>query len=309
MLNNPLILWISSFVAVTTGIVAIGMYIVDRTTTGQQRARRRLHELGHGTEPEGGHADTGRMRRAVSRIGGVVGLWSGKGATRLRSKLALAGYTQPSAEVYYRGIQLVLIVLFALTGGIAAMASGVPWSKAILWAVIGGTVGFLGPSFILSSYVSTRQRQLRNALPDALDIMVLCVEGGASLNAAITWVAEEIEQVHPLLGLEMQIVQREMQLGLPAGEAFRGFADRSGVSEVRDLAATLLQSERYGASVAKSLRAYADSARQEHQLWAEEMAHKAAVKILFPMLICIFPAMFIVLLGPAAFQMSSMFSK
>jgi tight adherence protein C len=181
--------------------------------------------------------------------------------------------------------------------------------KALAWGTAGGAVGFLGPSLVLSAQVRSRQRLLRHALPDALDIMVLCVEGGASLNAAVSWVTEEIGPVHPELGAEMEIVQREMQLGLSAGEAFRGFAERCGITEARDLAATLLQSEKYGASVAKTLRLYADSARQERQLWAEEMAHKAAVKIMFPMLLCIFPAMFIVLLGPPAFQMAKLFSR
>jgi tight adherence protein C len=308
MINDPFLLGFFTFAAVTVGIAVVGWYLADRSTPDHQRAIRRLQELGGAAESIEGLTGTNRVRLVISKIGGVVGLWSGKGAV-LRLRLALAGYTQPSAEVYYRGIQLLLIVVLALTGGIVAMACGITWSRSILWGVVGATLGFLGPSFVLSAQVNARQRLLRNALPDALDIMVLCVEGGASLNAAVTWVAEEIAQVHPLLGLEMQIVQREMQLGLSAGEAFRGFADRSGVSEARDLATTLLQSERYGASIAKTLRAYADGARQDRQLWAEEMAHKAAVKIMFPMLICIFPAMFIVLLGPAAYQMSALFSK
>jgi tight adherence protein C len=139
--------------------------------------------------------------------------------------------------------------------------------------------------------------------------MVLSVEGGASLNAAVNWVTEEIQPVHPVLGAEMAIVQREIQLGLSTGEAFRGFADRCGITEARDLAAALLQSEKYGASIAKALRVYTDAAREERQLWAEEVAQKAAVKILFPMLLCIFPAMFIVLLGPAALQMTNLFSR
>ena len=100
-----------------------------------------------------------------------------------------------------------------------------------------------------------------------------------------------------------------MQLGLSVGEAFRTFADRCGIAEGRDLAAALLQSERYGASIGKALRGYADAARQDRQAWAEEVAQKASVKIIFPMLLCIFPAIFIVLLGPAAVQMSRLFAR
>jgi tight adherence protein C len=162
---------------------------------------------------------------------------------------------------------------------------------------------------VLSSQLAKRQRTLRAALPDALDVMVLSVEGGASLSAALDWVSEEIPPVHPELGAEMLIIQREIQLGLGAGEAFRNFADRCGLTEARDLAGALLQSERFGASIAKTLRNYSDTARIERALWAEEAAQKAAVKIIFPMLLCIFPAIFIVLLGPAAIQMNQMFAR
>jgi tight adherence protein C len=112
-----------------------------------------------------------------------------------------------------------------------------------------------------------------------------------------------------VLGAELLTVQREVQLGLSIGEAVRAFADRCGLAEARDLSVALLQSEKYGASVGRALRTYADSARVERQLWAEEVAQKASVKIIFPMLLCIFPAIFIVLLGPAAMQMSKLFAR
>ena len=120
---------------------------------------------------------------------------------------------------------------------------------------------------------------------------------------------EDLELVHPTLTAELNIALREMQMGLSAGEAVKRLGERCGLDDLRDLAAVLLQSERYGAGVAKALRIHADVYRQDRQQRAEEMAQKAAVKILFPTLLCIFPAIFIVLLGPAAYQMANVLSK
>jgi tight adherence protein C len=127
--------------------------------------------------------------------------------------------------------------------------------------------------------------------------------------AAAQRVAGELQVVHPVLGSELSVFQREIQLGLSPGDALKKLGERTGLDEVRDLASVLLQSERFGASVVKALRGYADSWRVERQERAEEMAQKAAVKILFPTLLFIFPAIFIVLLGPAAFQVAGLFSK
>jgi tight adherence protein C len=157
--------------------------------------------------------------------------------------------------------------------------------------------------------VRKRQQALRQALPDALDMLVLCLEGGVSMLSAFQRVTSEVQVVHPLLGYEMNIMQREIQLGLSTGEAWKKMGERCGLDDVRDLACVLLQSERFGASVVKALRTYAESWRLERQQHAEETAQKAAVKIIFPTLLCIFPAIFIVLLGPAAFQMAALFAK
>jgi tight adherence protein C len=146
-------------------------------------------------------------------------------------------------------------------------------------------------------------------LPDALDMLVLCVEGGVSLPQAVQRVTTELHEAHPLLGTEMDIVQREMLLGLSVGEALRKFGQRADLEDVRTLASVLLQNERYGASVARALRIHADTLRQQRQQRAEEQAQKAAVTILFPTLVCIFPAIFIVILGPAAFQIMAVCSR
>jgi tight adherence protein C len=139
-------------------------------------------------------------------------------------------------------------------------------------------------------------------LPDVLDIITICLEGGLSLQEAIRRVTEELQNVHPLLGDEFAIVQREMLLGLSPGEALRKFAVRCDLAEARDLAAVVLHAERYGVSMVEAMRIEADAMRQDRQQRAEEMAQKAAVKILFPTLLFIFPAIFVVVVGPAVYD-------
>jgi tight adherence protein C len=150
---------------------------------------------------------------------------------------------------------------------------------------------------------------LRRGLPDALDMLVLCLEGGISLAAAQQRVTEELQAVHPELGGELAIIEREVLLGVSAGEAWQKLGERADLEEVRNLAAVLLQSEKYGSSVVKALRLFADTFRQQRQQRAEELAQKATVKILFPTLLCIFPAIFVVILGPAALHIMAVFSR
>ena len=172
-----------------------------------------------------------------------------------------------------------------------------------------GGLGVIAPGMWLDARKKNRQAALRRGLPDALDMLVLCLEGGISLTAALQRVTAELEGVHPLLGAEMNIVQREMLLGLSAGAALQKLGQRADLEDVRNLASVLVQNERFGASVTKALRTHADVMRQQRQLRAEELAQKAAVKILFPTLLCIFPAIFLVILGPAAFQLVEIFSR
>ncbi|MBP3958454.1 type II secretion system F family protein [Gemmata sp. G18] len=297
-----------AFFAVTAGVMVAGRHLESRPSNDQRRAADRLRALADG--PGAGDGDPRRgFRDTVARLGSRLVPRNGARAAALASRLALAGYRDPSVVLYYTAFQLAAVIALAGAAGGTSAALDTGWKRAAMWAPVGGAVGLIAPTFLLTSRVNKRQRAIRNALPDALDIMVLSVEGGASLNAALNWAAEEIQTVHPVLGAELVVVQREVQLGLSTGEAFRAFADRCGIEEARDLAAALLQTEKYGASVGKALRAYADSARQERQVWAEEVAQKASVKIVFPMLLCIFPAIFIVLLGPAAMQMSKIFAR
>lgn len=222
--------------------------------------------------------------------------------TQLASRLIHAGYYNRNAVSVYLALKMILMFAPSLITLLAGVVNLISWNAALGGWVLFTGVGMLTPRFWLASRKKSRQTDLRRALPDALDIVVICLEGGLSLAEALRRVTAELQTAHPLLSAEMNIVQREILLGLSPGEALRKFAKRSDLEELRSLAAVLLQSERFGASTIKALRTHADILRQKRHQRAEERAQKAAVKIIFPTLLCIFPAIFIVILGPAIFK-------
>ena len=180
---------------------------------------------------------------------------------------------------------------------------------AFLMAAITAILGIIAPGFYLDFRRRGRQNSIRRSLPDALDVVIVCVEGGLSLPASFAKVASELNTAHPLLALEMSIVQREIQMGRSTGEALRNFAVRFDLEEIRGLASVVLQAEKFGSSVVKALRVHADSLREKRMQDAEELANKATVKLLFPTLLLIFPSLFVVVMGPAAFDIYYFFEN
>ena len=227
----------------------------------------------------------------------------------LQAKFVQAGILGREALPIYLGVKMTLIVLPVVAAFFVFTAGWLSLMWAAVAGAVGSTAGMVAPGLWLDGRRRKRQTRLRLALPDALDMIVLCVEGGVSLTSALQRVTAELQTAHPTLGLEMNVAQREMMLGLSPGEAFQKLAHRTGLDEARSLSTVLLQAERYGAGLVKALRIHADTLRHQRQQKAEEMAQKAAVKILFPTLLCIFPAIFIVILGPAAFKIAEIFSK
>jgi tight adherence protein C len=199
-----------------------------------------------------------------------------------------------------------LILMFAPVAlGLLAVALGLlPPLYGVLGGIYAGGMGLIGPSLWLDAQKRSRQAVFRRSLPDALDLLVICVEGGLTLGAALARIAEALRAVHPSLATELDIVRREMQLGRTAGEALRSMGERTDLEEVRGLASVIVQAERLGAGLAKSLRVHAETLRLRRQQRAEERAQKAATKVLIPTLFFIFPAIFVVVLGPAMIQLS-----
>ena len=226
--------------------------------------------------------------------------------TLLKTRLIHAGLYSKQAMMVFLGAKLLLIVSPALLGLAAGSAGLVPIRPAFLTGGCLGIIGMIGPSFWLDFKKAQRQSNFRRALPDALDVLVICLEGGLSLQGSIRRIANELRTAHALLANELIIVEREIQLGRAAGEALHQMGLRTDLEEVRTLASVITQAERFGASLVKSLRVHADTLRLKRQQRAEEMAQKAAIKILFPTLLFIFPAVFVVILGPAAFQIAEL---
>jgi tight adherence protein C len=293
-------------------IFAAGLFTFVRAYGDRKRAINRLRAMAEDTAPpsesEAGLAQA--LRTFLPHLGAKLFPDKESQLASVKQRLRQAGFYHPHALGIFLGVKLALMLglpLFA--AAIPYLAGSLSLNSAIVASLSASAAGMIAPGLWLEKQVANRHRILRHSLPDALDMLVLCLEGGVSMSAAFQRVTSELKIVHPVLGAEMSIMLREIQLGLSAGEALKKMAERCGLSEVRDLASVWLQSERLGASIVKALRVHAETGRQERQQQIEELAQKAAVKILFPTLLCIFPAIFIVLLGPAAFQMAALFAR
>lgn len=242
-------------------------------------------------------------RRAMPMLSKITLPTSDVEQTNLRAKLASAGLRKPQAQAVFLASKTIVAVALALTtllGGWAYGLTGIMLAGSVLCAA---PIGFLFPDIWLMLATSTRKEAIRHGLPDTLDLMVVSVESGLALDAAIQRVGEEMKTVHPELSEEMQIATAEAQMGLPRAEALTRMANRTAVSEVQSLVSIILQAEKFGTSVARALRNQADALRVKRRQKAEERAQKTAVKLMIPLVIFIFPAMGVVLGGPAMLKM------
>ena len=220
---------------------------------------------------------------------------------KLRDRLVQAGLYRDDVIDLLRVSRFAVLGL-AVFGGYLLSSSGViTGSQGVSIGLLGGIGATVAPAFLLDYLKVRRQTAMRRALPDALDVIVVCLEAGLSLPSAFSRVAKELADAHPTLALELRIVEREVQMGLSLGEAMRNFAKRFDLEELRSLASVVVQADRYGASVSRAFKVFGGSMRLRRQQRAEERAHKAAVKLAIPTALFIFPAMLVVTLGPAVF--------
>jgi len=261
--------------------------------------RRRLESLAAGTVSvvlpgtQSLKDDDDRFQRFLKRVPKSPGEMS-----RLRKRLSRAGYHGAGPVAVYSAAELLLPVSVA---GIIVLLFGIRPPVLLLAAVL-AVVAYLVPGLVLQRLIRNRQRQIRNGLPDGIDLLIVCVEAGSSLDQAVMKASEELAISYPALAQELRYVNTEIRAGKPRLEAFRNFSDRTKVDDVRALVAMLVQTDRFGTSVAQALRTFAESARVRRRQEAEERAGKLGVKLLFPLVFCLFPAMFIVLLAPAAIR-------
>jgi tight adherence protein C len=299
----------SGSIALVVFLTVSSLVLLVATLMGGRRTRLdvRLQDLSGTGGPVPDQETMGQMARsALPKLGARLVPNNEEERTLLQARLIHAGLYDRQAMVIYLGVKVLLMTAPALIGLSAGLAGLVPVARGVILGTVLGVVGMIGPSFWLDRKKAARQMGFRRALPDTLDVLVICMEGGLSLSGALRYVTENLRTAHPLLADELNIVQTEVHLGLSPGESLRKLADRADLEEISSLAAVIIQADRFGASLVKSLRIHADTLRLKRRQRAEEMAQKAGTKILFPTIIFIFPAMFVVILAPGLMQVVEM---
>jgi tight adherence protein C len=224
--------------------------------------------------------------------------------SQLERRLANAGYRTPFAARAFFAAQYVLAVVISAT-----ILLWFGHTTLTAWAAVafGAVIGYLLPSFFLDRQVIKRRHQIRNGLPDVLDLLIVCLEAGSSLDQAVMKATEELAIAYPALAEELRVLTTETRAGKPRLEAFRNFAQRTKVDDVRALVSMLTQTDRFGTSVGQALRTLADNMRTKRRQAAEEAANKVGVKLVFPLVLCLFPAFFIVVLGSPVLKLMRAF--
>jgi tight adherence protein C len=264
---------------------------------------RRLVDAPTGTEaPAQRRAQHGRVSQAVAGIGRY-----GLGGDRsLSSRLSFAGIRSAHAPALFLGIRTLISVGPALLVVVPAVSSGNPLGRTFMIAGVVFLAGHLTMNLFLRRRIQERTGKITRALPDALDLTVVCLEAGLGLNATIGRVGEERAEAKDILGDEFAQVALELRNGRSRADALRGLADRNGVDDLKSLVGLIIQSDRLGASMAKTLRTHADLLRTKRRQRAEEAARKLPVKMLFPLAFLILPVLFVVTTGPALLKLGEL---
>ena len=218
----------------------------------------------------------------------------------IRVKLANAGFRSEAAPSVFLGARLVFLVAFGMVGSFTCYMMFGFGSMGLLAIAMSLGIGLYGPNLALGHMVKTRQKEIFLSLPDALDLLVVCVESGLGLDAGLRKVTEEMKGHAKVITEELSLANLQLQMGRPRREVLHDLGVRTGVDDVRSLAAILIQADRFGSSIAQALRVQSDSMRTRRRQIAEEKAAATAVKLIFPLVLFIFPAIFVVLVGPAA---------
>ena len=257
--------------------------------------RRRLGEVS-GKPVRSGSENVDKVVDTLKRIGNAVPK-SPSEMSKLQLRLVHAGFRRQDAIILFLGIRAgCALAVFAV------MAAPFLFRASIPLALGGAGFGYLLPGIVLARMAKRRQHRIRLATPDALDLLVVSVEAGLGLDQALQRVGEELTTVHPALSEDLRMINLELRAGKPRAEALHNLAARTGVDDLTSLVAILVQTDKFGTSVAQALRVYSDVLRTKRRQRAEEAAAKTAVKMVFPLVICIFPAIWIVTLGPAAIK-------
>ena len=307
-MNLPVVFSLISFAMVI--VLSVGVFLHLNTRSTLKTWRRRVEVTGVATESVQSNSEL--SREAMFFLLPVLEWFSklnqpsnDSELNATRKKLIHGGYRSLGAPIFFRGARLFLaVVTTVLIALIPTKVLGFPTITTIIfYYVLAAASGYYAPVLWLNRAIAVRKDALQRAIPDALDLMVVCVEAGLGLDQAIGRVGKEMLRTHPTLSDELNVLGLELRTGLSRQQALKNFASRTDLEEVQNLVALLVQTDRFGTSVGQALRVHSDAMRTTRRLRAEEIAAKLPVKLLFPLIFFIFPSMFIVLLGPAAIQM------
>src|SRR6266513_2222258 len=291
MLLLPLLAFLFASLLITAGAMALA-------PAASATIERRLGEVSGGRRKEKaeGSGYDRTVIDALKKIGSVAPQRA-KEMGKLQQRLLNAGYRNHEALPIFFGIRLGFAVLTFVV-----LSSPIVRTPNLALSLAGCGLGYLLPSMALGRMAKKRQHRIRLGLPDALDLLVVSVEAGLGLDQAIQRVGDELDFAHPELSGELRLINLELRAGKARVDALRNLADRTGVDDISSLVAMLVQTDKFGTSVAQSLRVHSETVRTKRRQRAEEAAAKTGVKMVFPLVFCIFPAIWVVTIGPAAIK-------
>jgi tight adherence protein C len=289
------------FLAVAGVLSLAGFALLERLSP----ERRRLAEIADSRVPVSAGPTASLQRGERTKFERQFSRFvpkSPKEMGRLQQKLARCGYHGYLPAVIYAISEVALPVMFG-----SAVIVWLGLRAGMFLALVAAALGYLLPPLYVSRLVKAYKKEIRNGLADALDLLIVCIEAGSGLDQALMRSTEELAVSYPNLSSELGMITTEIRAGKPRLEAFKNFAERTKVEDVQSLVAMLVQTDRFGTSIAQALRTHADVLRTKRRQRAEEKAAKLGVKLVFPLVLCLFPALYVVTLGPAVIQFVRVF--
>ncbi len=294
--------------AAFAAIAAMAWFLADLIFFRKSRTEQRLDRMkagrpGNVKAASSGEGFTKILKGASPALARPLQPKSAKEQGKLHAKLNHAGYRSDEAAVVFLGLKFICAAIGLLIGGGASIYLNGLTGTALIRTAMATGVFFFAPEIILSLKARKRKEKIFLSLPDALDLLTVCVEAGLGLDQAMRKVADEMEKSAPILSHEFAICNMQVQMGHPRDEVFKELGARNGVDDLKTLASVIIQTDKFGSSIAKALRVQSEAMRVQRRQIAEEKAAKTAVKLIFPLVIFIFPGIFVVLVGPAAITM------
>ncbi len=297
-------------VAIFGCVAAAAWWFADSFFDNETRSESRLDELrnrrsGGAAEKQGGaKAGIAKLLESASpTVSDALKPKNEKEANKLKDKLDSAGFRHDAAPAYFTTLKLFSVIAGLFVGGLGSVLVYGLTAKALIGLIIFAAIFYYLPELIVSFIASSRKNKIFLGLPDALDLMVVCVEAGLGLDQAMRRVSDELFKSHPVIAHEFKLCNQQLQMGSTRETVLTELGARNGVADLKTLSSVMIQVDRFGTSVGKALRTQSDAMRVRRRQIAEEKAAKTAVKLIFPLVLFIFPGIFVVLVGPAAIRM------